>query len=296
MFQECKKITSFLFRAISLNLGLFNSPVDRVDFADRKRASISGSNHIPGDLDVVICKLSNLGIVNTHDLILLGRSKAETRNEVDNEENDAGADERVGKTADGVGQLVSELDVVLVEPSSRNDGSAVKVRNVVSSKETSKEVPDETTNTVNSINIKSIINAHDVLELGTVVASSSTDDTKDHGGPGWDVTRGRSNGDETSNDTRAETDSRPLLLESVVENTPGDTSDRSSQVGDNSGHDGAEVGAQGRTGVETEPADPEEDGTDDDVSDVVRAVVEFVSSVTTTLAEHQGVGQSGSTG
>lgn len=149
---------------------------------------------------------------------------------------------------------------------------------------------------MNSIDIKSIVNAHDILELGTVVASSGTDNTKDNSGPGWDETRSRGDGNETSNDTGAETDGGPLLLESVIEETPGDTSNGGSQVGDNSGHDGAEVSTQGRTGVESEPSDPEEDGTDNDVGDIVRAVVELVSPMTTTLAEHQGVGESGGTG
>lgn len=149
---------------------------------------------------------------------------------------------------------------------------------------------------MNSINIKSIVNAHDVLELGAVVASSGTNNAEDDSRPGWDETRSRSDGNETSDDTGAETNGGPLLLESVVEETPGDTSNGSSQVGDNGSHDSTEVSTQGRTGVESEPSDPEEDGTDNDVSDVVRAVVEFVSTVTTTLAEHQRVGESGGTG
>lgn len=115
----------------NLNLGLFHCSVNRVDLADGDGASVSGSDHIASDLNVVISKLSNLGIVNTHDLILLGGSKTETGNEVKDEENEAGAEERVGKTTDGVGQLVSKLDVVLVEPSSGNDGSAVKMSDVV---------------------------------------------------------------------------------------------------------------------------------------------------------------------
>ena len=115
----------------NLNLGLFDCSVNGVDLADGDGASISGSNHITGDLNVVVRKLSNLGIVNTHDLILLGGSKAETGNEVDGKENDARAEERVRKTTDGVGQLVGKLDVVLVEPASGDGGGAVKVSNVV---------------------------------------------------------------------------------------------------------------------------------------------------------------------
>lgn len=172
----------------------------------------------------------------------------------------------------------------------------MKKKEDLRSKETGEEVSDDTTDTVDSIDIKRIVNTQDILELGTVVASSSTDNTKDNSGPGWDETRSRSNGNETSNNTGAETDGGPLLLESVVKKTPGDTSNGSGQVGHNGGHDSAEVSTQGRTGVESEPSDPEENGTNDNVGDVVRAVVELVSTVTTTLAEHQGVGESSGTG
>lgn len=119
----------------ALNLRLFDCSFNGVDLADGDGASVSGSDHIASDLDVVISKLSNLSIVNAHDLILFGGSKAETGNEVEDKENEAGAEERVGKTTDGVGQLVSKLDVVLVEPASGNDGSTVKMSNVVTVKD-----------------------------------------------------------------------------------------------------------------------------------------------------------------
>lgn len=119
------------YNSCNLGLGLIDSSVDGVGLADGDGVSISGSNHITSDLNVVVRKLSNLGIVNTHDFILFGGSKAETGNEVDGKENDARAEERVGKTTDGVGQLVSKLDVVLVEPASGDGSNAVKVSNVV---------------------------------------------------------------------------------------------------------------------------------------------------------------------
>lgn len=82
-------------------------------------------------LDVVVRKLSKLAIIETH-LLLLGRdTQAEARNEVHEEENDASHDEGVGKSSNTVGELVSELDVVLVEPTAGDDAEAVEVRNVV---------------------------------------------------------------------------------------------------------------------------------------------------------------------
>ncbi len=68
-------------------------------------------------------------------------------------------------------------------------------------------------------------------------------------------------------------------------------------MGDNAGHDGTEVSGESRATVEAEPSDPEENGTEDDVRNVVRSVREtcglFVSG---TLAEHDGESESSGTG
>lgn len=133
-------------------------------------------------------------------------------------------------------------------------------------------------------------------ERRTYVSACGTDDTVDDGSPGWDETRTRSDGNEASNNARAETDSGPLALKTVIENTPCDTTNTGSQVGDNSGHNSAHVSSQSGTSVETEPSNPQEDGTDDNVGDVVWAVVQLVSTVTTTLAQHDGVGERSASG
>nr|GFD60364.1 hypothetical protein [Tanacetum cinerariifolium] len=49
-----------------------------------------------------------------------------------------------------------------------------------------------------------------------------------------------------------------------------------------------------RTGVETKPSNPQEDGANNDVGDIVRTVVQLLRPVATTLAEHVRVSQSGS--
>lgn len=66
-------------------------------------------------------------------------------------------------------------------------------------------------------------------------------------------------------------------------------------MGDNAGHDGAQVGGERTAAVEAEPANPEEDGAKDDVGDVVRTVGQAAGVVVAgALAEHQRVGQGGS--
>lgn len=164
------------------------------------------------------------------------------------------------------------------------------------SKETGKEVANQTANSVDSKDIQSIVNAEQELQLGGIVAGNGTDHTKDEGSPRSNKARAGGNSDQTGNNTRAETDSGPLALQTVVEQTPGNTADRGSKVGYNGSHDSTQVSRQRRASVEAEPSNPEEDGSNNDMSDVVGTVVELVSAVPTTLAQHQGVSQCSRTG
>jgi len=79
------------------------------------------------------------------------------------------------------------------------------------------------------------------------------------------VTSSGSDSNETDDRSRAESDGRPLSLETPIEDEPGDSSNRSGQVGNDAGRDGSKVGRESRSSVESEPSEPEEDGTEDDV-------------------------------
>lgn len=78
-------------------------------------------------------KLADLGIVNTHDLVFLVCTKAESRNEVENEQDNASTEERVRSSRHRVSELVPELDIVVVDPASSNFSGAIKVCNVIPS-------------------------------------------------------------------------------------------------------------------------------------------------------------------
>lgn len=195
-----------------------------------------------------------------------------------------------------------------VEPAAFDDREAVQMRYVVCGEEGGEDVADETANGVLGEDVEGVVDAEDELELGcvlgvlasvsrgeggdTYIGTGGSDDTVDDGRPGWDVTGPGSDGYETGDDTGAETDSGPLAFKTVIQDTPCDTSDAGSQVGNDGCHDGAEVGSESRTCVEAEPSNPQEDGANDDVCHVVGAVVELVSAVATTLAQHDRVCES----
>jgi hypothetical protein len=50
-------------------------------------------NHISSNLDVVIGELANFRLIHTHDLLLVGCTEVETRDQVDQEEDEAAENE-----------------------------------------------------------------------------------------------------------------------------------------------------------------------------------------------------------
>lgn len=83
------------------------------------------------ELDVVVGELAELGVIGA-DVLLLGLdAQAQAGNQVHQEEDDACQDERVRETGDGVGDLVPELYVVVVDPATGDHAEAVERRYVI---------------------------------------------------------------------------------------------------------------------------------------------------------------------
>jgi hypothetical protein len=86
---------------------------------------------VAAKLNVVVGELAELGVIKTNVLVLGRSPERQPRDEVHQEQDDTGHDERVRETGDAVGQLVTELDPVVVQPASGDRGGTVKVGNVV---------------------------------------------------------------------------------------------------------------------------------------------------------------------
>lgn len=240
--------------------------------------------HLPRQLNIVIRELANLGVVNTQNLRFFGGAKAQSGDQVHDEEDETGAEEGVGEAGAGVGDLVAELDPVPVEPAAGDGGHAVEVRYVVCREEAGEDIPDEASNSVLREDVEGIVNTKDELQLRRVVGSRGAQDAVDDGRPRGDVTTPRRNRDQPGHNTRAEPDRRPLLLESVVENTPRDASHRCRQVRDYSGHYSPQIRRQRRSSIEAEPTHPQEHRADNNMRDVVRPVIQLVRAVAASLA------------
>lgn len=145
--------------------------------------------------------------------------------------------------------------------------------------------------------IEGVVHSQDVFQLGGEIAADGAHDAEDDGRPDGHVAGGGRDGDQSRNGAGAEPDRGPFLVNAIVQEDPGESTDRGRQMGDDAGRDGAQVGAEGRTAVEAEPADPEENGPDDDVGDVMRPIRKAMEvGVAASLAEHDRIRESGGPG
>lgn len=141
-----------------------------------------------GQLNIVVGKLADFGVINTEDLALFTCAEMEPRDEVKNEEDSTGQNERIGTAGKRVGKLNRELDPIVIEPATLDRGDTVEAGDGVGSEESGANVADETTDAVNSKDIESVVNAEKELELGGVVGKRGAHDAAWYGGPDWDVT------------------------------------------------------------------------------------------------------------
>ena len=112
-----------------------------------------------------------------------------------------GHDERISKTRGAVSDLVAELDVVVVEPSTRDYGDAVKACNAALGKEAGENVADDAADSMGGkdltkhvccelmaqkrrrqhTHIETVVVAEQELELRGEVAHSACHETEENG-------------------------------------------------------------------------------------------------------------------
>ena len=85
----------------------------------------NGISGVAAELDVVVGELAELAVVETELLLGGADAQAETGHQVHQEQDDTGEDEGVGEPGNRVGELIAQLDVVLVDPSTLNPSGAV---------------------------------------------------------------------------------------------------------------------------------------------------------------------------
>ena len=178
----------------------------------------------------------------------------------------------------------------MVEPTTVDDSEAIQARNVVTAtklafekpkdelwslrgKERCTNVTDKTTHSMDRENVECVITPQKVLQLGGIVACSTTDDTIDDSRPCGNIARARSNRDKSGYDSRTEANCGPLAFESVIDDAPSHATDTSSKVCDDGSHDSANVCTECRASIEAEPSYPQENSSNDNVGYIVWSVV-----------------------
>lgn len=132
------------------------------------------------------------------------------------------------------------------------------------------------------------------LTLGRVVADRTGDDAEHDGTKRRDETGCRRGRHQARDGTGTPSHHRPLPRQPPVQQSPRGRSQHGRQVSIPARHDGAEIGAKGRTAVEAQPSEPEQGGAEDDHGDVMGPEVDHQAFLP--AAEHQGVGQGGHAG
>ena len=181
-------------------------------------------------------------------------------------------------------------------PSTANSGVRVRSGILGLSKEPSHNDPDNPRQGVHGENVHDVVAPHLVLEPGAQVGHDGTDETDQSGRGDRDESGGRGNGDQTSNSAGAEPNHRPFPLEPKVHNHPDNRTDRSGEVGVENGQSGFERGGKARSTVETQPADPEEYRTEDDLRDVLGLEEDTFGPVVSPFTDKVRVGKTADTG
>ena len=76
--------------------------------------------------NVVVCELAHLSVVDTDNLGLLRRTEAEARDKVHNPEDDGSDDKGVAHARGRIGELITDLDPVAVDPATVNGCEAIE--------------------------------------------------------------------------------------------------------------------------------------------------------------------------
>lgn len=132
-----------------------------------------------------LTKLADLSVINPQNLRLLSRAEMQPRRQVEDEQYQGRHEERVHPAGNGIGQLVAQLDPVVVDPASGDDGHAVKVRDVVGREEGGQDVAHEPADAVHRKDVQRVVDLEQELELRAVVGEGCAEHAERDGCPDW---------------------------------------------------------------------------------------------------------------
>src|SRR5579872_402195 len=142
---------------------------------------------------------------------------------------------------------------------------------------------DDAADAVDAEAIQRVVVAEGVLEGGGAEIAADAAGDADHHRADWtDIARSWGDRDEAGDGARADADDRRLAAMGPFNENPGQSRNGRRNLRDCHRHARLHAGADSRTGVEAEPADPEQAGADEGEDHVV------AGTRVASLAEHQG--------
>lgn len=247
------------------------------------------------NLDEVLDEFTNVLLVHTDDLSLVGAAQAQAGNDVHDLADDRGDDEDVGTARADVGELdVELLEVALHEASGDGGVDFVQGDDVVGGEDAVEEETDDTCDTVLTEQVESVVDADPVLDLGSIIAADAGNDAQDDAGPRWDHAGAWGSSDETGDGSGTEADHGVLAVMPEIEQAPYDTGEGRSDTGVPSSDGGTKVCTKSGASVEADPSEPKHERSEGDERDVMGTEVDELAF--STSAENPGVSETAQTG
>lgn len=244
-----------------------------------------------GDFPIADVLLKELVHVQAALLHLVRDAEMKTRDVLQDKKQGQGNHKRVRGDGSNLGELSANLDTDTIN-AARGDGSAIKGGDGLRSKDTGKERSGHTSDAMELEDIHSLVDVQPLVDVVTEGANDGGEETDDSGQPRANVTGSRSNTHKSSDDTLTGTNNtEATLVLDVVDEHPADGTSRGSRIGVESGQHGTDAAVQRRTAVEAEPSEVDENGAQEDKSNVVRLSVGLVTLGLLALSQCEGIGK-----
>jgi len=138
---------------------------------------------------IVVCELAHFSIIDTDDLgfFVAAETEVAAREVVHEPENDSGHNEGVGQARNRIGELVTQLDPMMVQPPAWDDSESIEAGDTSLGKEGSQDVANNTADSMRSEDIESIVIMENKLDLSSKIANSASGHTEKNGSGGADT-------------------------------------------------------------------------------------------------------------
>lgn len=211
--------------------------------------------------DLLVEELVQVEPVHLH---LLAHAQVHEGRVLEDDQQHAAHHERVRRDGADVGQLEADLDAVAV-PCALGDGGSVEGGDGGVGEDACQEGADHAADAVELEDVEALVDAEPLVDILHESADGRGQEPDQRRGPDLHVTRRGRDANEAGDGTFAGTDHTEAAASTdVVHSDPSDDTGRRSSVSVEGSVEGADRAVERRATVEAEPAEPDEDGAQED--------------------------------